>query len=1562
MDTIAMTTDSPAAGLHLVDRKSPPPPPEVTPTMRKDTPVPSLVEEVATATAATEEVVDVPPSPPSSVQQHEKPVMEKTTTEQLNGGVHHINGNGNGNGNGYGNGNGHTSDIVHKVDDVDHMNFMECKEKQQIQQQQQQQQQQESTTDTVMTEQQLEKDDVGAATNDIEDNDVAAADDEKEPTGTVNTPQLLSSSSSLALGTLQNETEFSFSFHVGPKIKAEKKKKDQSLREYHGRGPSAALSFPTSMVSGGPGSISGSGANIKKSKANGTKSSHTKPTHTPKTVSLSSRRAEHRPLFNGGDIGGSELFSSLFSGKTSCSKILKDCYRVSSSLSLDQQQLGATQDSDLLPLDQLSAHGNDESLDDMADDQLSTLTYQQQQQLVLLKSSSGMSIESIIQEEEESSSDEEKSYVKSLKERKALEDAEKGYNRVLREKIEQANVNRMFFEPNRKKVLTKEQQLHQDFLEQDIYNPPHLKSSSSETAAAEEVAAGKKRTAEDVIKEGVVTPKCIKVTPYVPYNINISRRFLQDFKQGYIVYNQQRDLISSPPLTPVGPTTTVNGVNLSAVHMPAYIWRKVSEMFHNLNWSPEETALFEELLYIYGNDWPEISRLMCGSKAPLQIYRHFSKHQQVDHLDEEFVEDWRNICFICFISNSLKSRGKFKMNKSKSLVSCLSCDRVFHIGCLDPPLPEVPKGDWFCSSDCSQVSQIKCEACNKDDKEDSFVLCDTCNNGYHIYCVSPPLTEVPDEKWECQRCTGLANIKKEKLDHMLLDDVSKLERVDSNNNNNNDSSNNNNVINTPTKDHTASPMFPKMSALMTPPPRSPLVQSMSPSPSVLKRSVPQSPYLLSSSGTHTGSHPHPPLSLPHSDSCPNQHHDLGASMTSPNLTSTTTPDSSLQEQYTSAYARILSKEGHKIAAMAQPKPFYTLKKLSQICLGCLTQVGLLEESPHLTDLPEIYMYEELLRGKLLNEEEIESEGYASRQFDGMLSAIPIAVTGLIAQPVLSTPQQQQQQQPNTVVTPRRRTTLISSLLTTPPPSQATTSAFDATVSSTPYTTGSSKKRTRKQQKESSTGSNSDVASPIPMAESFQSIGVATTSPDSSSTHLHFNNNNASLNGHEDSAVTSSNRAALEDFLSDEASHSNTNTNTNTLPRADITSNSNSKKRRSTINETIGIARGRRSRLADGSSNVARWWIFSGNPKNKPELNDMKVGDQMEWVVRQHADNIRKSDFVYIWVCGKYAGIAATGITMCDPIRMDTESLSYSHTTKPNQHHTIKVQITSMLRELLPKRLIHDHDLLSKMTIIRAPLATNFWVTDEEADALASIVRSVNDGTLVIPPETPTTPVPKKNRSPLSACQSPLSAHSSDPLGLMPSTPISSMTSLYHSATSSLLSPSTPNTTPADLPSGPINSACTSSSLISPCDTAMTTSTTSSQPPTAPLPLIPSFGKKSKPLQPSTTIVSTTTTTTTTNQPIATTPSHSCTICKESTSPMIDCDSCGSFYHSTCLTDPINKANYAYWICFKCCMTDQDILNCKLVIGWLELRSKCKSIIVQKCEAFCQSHKRSKCDD
>jgi len=53
-----------------------------------------------------------------------------------------------------------------------------------------------------------------------------------------------------------------------------------------------------------------------------------------------------------------------------------------------------------------------------------------------------------------------------------------------------------------------------------------------------------------------------------------------------------------------------------------------------------------------------------------------------------------------------------------------------------------------------KVDNMPCEICHKNDQDDDeqFVLCDSCNLGFHSFCLTPPLEEIPEGSWFCPKC------------------------------------------------------------------------------------------------------------------------------------------------------------------------------------------------------------------------------------------------------------------------------------------------------------------------------------------------------------------------------------------------------------------------------------------------------------------------------------------------------------------------------------------------------------------------------------------------------------------------------------------------------------------------------------------------------------------------------------------------------------------------------------------------------------------------------------------
>nr|XP_021137048.1 lysine-specific demethylase 5C [Columba livia] len=50
------------------------------------------------------------------------------------------------------------------------------------------------------------------------------------------------------------------------------------------------------------------------------------------------------------------------------------------------------------------------------------------------------------------------------------------------------------------------------------------------------------------------------------------------------------------------------------------------------------------------------------------------------------------------------------------------------------------------------VDSYICRICSRGDEDDKLLLCDGCDDNYHIFCLLPPLPETPKGIWRCPKC------------------------------------------------------------------------------------------------------------------------------------------------------------------------------------------------------------------------------------------------------------------------------------------------------------------------------------------------------------------------------------------------------------------------------------------------------------------------------------------------------------------------------------------------------------------------------------------------------------------------------------------------------------------------------------------------------------------------------------------------------------------------------------------------------------------------------------------
>ncbi|OXG78193.1 hypothetical protein C349_04861 [Cryptococcus neoformans var. grubii Br795] len=104
-----------------------------------------------------------------------------------------------------------------------------------------------------------------------------------------------------------------------------------------------------------------------------------------------------------------------------------------------------------------------------------------------------------------------------------------------------------------------------------------------------------------------------------------------------------------------------------------------------------------------------------------------------------------DFCSFCGGTDAVNKQGV-----QETMVSCAACGRSGHPTCLNMLTPKLRKRvmmyDWHC------IECKTCEQCEIKGDDSRLMFCDTCDRGWHSYCLNPPLAKPPKGSWHCPKC------------------------------------------------------------------------------------------------------------------------------------------------------------------------------------------------------------------------------------------------------------------------------------------------------------------------------------------------------------------------------------------------------------------------------------------------------------------------------------------------------------------------------------------------------------------------------------------------------------------------------------------------------------------------------------------------------------------------------------------------------------------------------------------------------------------------------------------
>ncbi|MBL69068.1 MAG: hypothetical protein CMO74_11560, partial [Verrucomicrobiales bacterium] len=151
------------------------------------------------------------------------------------------------------------------------------------------------------------------------------------------------------------------------------------------------------------------------------------------------------------------------------------------------------------------------------------------------------------------------------------------------------------------------------------------------------------------------------------------------------------------------------------------------------------------------------------------------------------------------------------------------------------------------------------------------------------------------------------------------------------------------------------------------------------------------------------------------------------------------------------------------------------------------------------------------------------------------------------------------------------------------------------------------------------------------------------------------------------------------------------------------------------------------------------WLFQFNSKyfDRRAFNEL---EEISWTIKRKKEReaLKQGDLIYIWEYGTNGGIIAIGEAADLPAfrkeNPNNEKYNVDKDKFAGEEWRVMVAIKRVLSEPIRRQTCKDHPQLSSLHVLRQPRATNYPVTQEEHQAIQSLLEGID-----VMPDTPSEP-------------------------------------------------------------------------------------------------------------------------------------------------------------------------------------------------------------------------------